>query len=305
MTEGRIPYAGAETWYRVVGEGEEDGKLPVLVLHGGPGGTHDYLEPIGGLADTGRRVIFYDQIGCGRSPHPSEPSKWTVQLFVDEVDVVREALGLDRIHLLGQSWGGMLAMEYMLTRPSGIETVIICDSPASIPLWIAESDRLREELPPDVQETLTRHEQAGTTDSEEYEAATQVYYDRHVCRLLPYPDYVARSFDQLPNEVYLMMYGPNEFFATGTLKEWDVTPRLGEIDRPTLVLSGKYDEATPLIARTVHEGIPGSEWVLFENSSHVPHVEETERFLQVVGEWLGRRDPAGHSGSGSSSDAIA
>jgi proline-specific peptidase len=305
MSEGRIPYAGAETWYRVVGEGEEDGKLPVLVLHGGPGGTHDYLEPIGGLADTGRRVIFYDQIGCGRSPHPSEPSKWTVQLFVDEVDAVREALGLDRIHLLGQSWGGMLAMEYMLTRPSGIETVIICDSPASIPLWIAESDRLREELPPDVQETLTRHEQAGTTDSEEYEAATQVYYDRHVCRLLPYPDFVARSFDQLPNEVYLTMYGPNEFFATGTLKEWDVTPRLGEIDRPTLVISGKYDEATPLIARTVHEGIPGSEWVLFENSSHVPHVEETERFLQVVGEWLERRDPAGQSGSGSSSDSIA
>jgi L-proline amide hydrolase len=292
-TEGRIPYAGAETWYQIVGAGEDDGRLPVLILHGGPGGTHDYLEPMGGLAHTGRRVIFYDQIGCGKSPHPSDPSKWTVQLFIDEVDAVREALGLDRIHLLGQSWGGMLAMEYMLTRPAGIESVIICDSPASIPLWIAESDRLRLELPADVQETLTRHEQAGTTDSEEYEAATQVYYDRHVCRLLPYPDYVARSFNQLPNEVYLTMYGPNEFFATGTLKEWDVTPRLGEIDRPTLVISGRYDEATPLIARAVHEGIPGSEWVLFEQSSHVPHVEETERFLEVVGEWLERQDPAG------------
>src|SRR4051794_22940011 len=292
MTEGTIPFSGGETWYQVIGDREKPGALPLLLLHGGPGGTHDYMEPMGELARTGRRAIFYDQLGCGRSPYPSEPSKWTVELFVQEVDAVREALGLDRLHILGQSWGGMLGMEYALTQPQGLESLIICDSPSSMQLWVKEANRLRALLPPEVNETLLRHEQAGTTDSEEYEAACQVFYDRHVCRVVPNPDYVKRSLAQMPNEVYMTMNGPSEFHCIGTLRTWDVTPRLGEIDVPTLVISGQYDEATPLIARTVHKAIPGSEWVLFEESSHMPHVEETERFLQVVGDWLERHDPS-------------
>jgi L-proline amide hydrolase len=162
-SEGRIPYGGASTWYRVVGEPELAGAAPLLCLHGGPGGSHDYMEPIGELARGGRRVIFYDQLGCGRSPYPEDPSKWTVELFVDEVDAVRDALGLDRVHVLGQSWGGMLGMEYALTQPEGVESLIICDSPASIPLWVSEAIRLRAELPAEVQETLLRHEREGTT----------------------------------------------------------------------------------------------------------------------------------------------
>jgi L-proline amide hydrolase len=290
-SEGTIPFAGGHTWYRVVGERERPGALPLLLLHGGPGGAHDYLESMRELARTGRRVIFYDQLGCGRSPYPSDPGKWTVELFVEEVDAVRSALGLDRIHLLGQSWGGMLGMEYALTQPAGVDSLIICDSPSSIPLWVSEANRLRSLLPPEVNEALLRHERAGTTDDPEYLAACDVFYDRHVCRVRPYPEYVQRSFDQMPNEVYLVMNGPSEFHSIGTLKDWDVTPRLGDIDVPTLVISGEHDEATPLIARTVQQGIPGAEWVLFENSSHMPHVEETERFLQVVGDWLARHDP--------------
>jgi proline-specific peptidase len=245
------------------------------------------------LARDGRRVIFYDQLGCGNSPHPSDPDKWTVQLFLDEVAAVREALGLDRIHLLGQSWGGMLALEYMLTRPKGVGSLIICDSLSSVPLWIAEADRLRTLLPEGVQETLLSHERAGTTASDEYKAACDVYSDEHVCRVRPYPDYVARSFDQLPNEVYLTMWGPSEFFCTGSLREWDVTTRLGEIDEPTLIVSGRHDESTPLVSRTIHQGIKGSEWEVLENSSHVPHVEEPERFLEVVGGWLERLERQG------------
>jgi proline-specific peptidase len=291
VSEGTIPFSGGETWYRIVGDGEQPGAVPLLLLHGGPGGTHDYLEPMGELARTGRRAIFYDQLGCGRSPYPSEPSKWTVELFVEEVDAVREALGLDRLHLLGQSWGGMLGMEYALTQPEGLESLIICDSPSSMALWVQEANRLRKLLPPEVNETLERHEQAGTTDSKEYEEACSVFYERHVCRVVPNPDYVQRSLAQLPNEVYMTMNGPSEFHCIGTLRTWDVTPRLGEIDVPTLVISGQHDEATPLIARTVHQAIPNSDWVLFEDSSHMPHVEEQERFLEVVGEWLERHDP--------------
>jgi L-proline amide hydrolase len=290
VTEGTIPFGGAETWYRVVGDGEKPGALPILLLHGGPGGAHDYLESMQELADTGRRVIFYDQLGCGRSPYPSDPAKWTVELFVDEVDAIRDALGLDRLHLLGQSWGGMLGMEYALRQPPGLQSLIVCDSPASMRLWVQEANRLREGLPPDVQQTLLRHEAEGTTESDEYQTAIHVFYDRHVCRVVPAPDYVQRSMDQILNEVYLTMNGPSEFHVVGTLKDWDITPRLGEISVPTLIISGAHDEATPLISRTINEGIPGSEWVLFDDSSHMPHVEEPERFLQVVGDWLERHD---------------
>lgn len=104
-TEGFIPFRGYRTWYRIVGNGEEPGKLPLLVLHGGPGASHDYLEPLEAMANTGRRVIFYDQLGGGNSDHPHNPSMWTVELFVEELGAVRNALALDRLHILGQSWG--------------------------------------------------------------------------------------------------------------------------------------------------------------------------------------------------------
>src|SRR3954465_1077355 len=167
VSEGRIPFGGAETWYRIVGEDERPGALPLLLLHGGPGGTHDYMEPMAELARGGRRVIFYDQLGCGHSPHPSDPDKWTVQLFLDELAAVRDALGLDRIHLLGQSWGGMLALEYMLSRPAGVESLLLCDTLASTPLWIAETGRLRADLPADVRAVLDRCERDGTTEGQE------------------------------------------------------------------------------------------------------------------------------------------
>ena len=134
QTEGRIPFKGHSTWYTIVGEGEEPGKAPLLLLHGGPGGAHDYMESMGELARGGRRVIMYDQLGCGKSPVPSNPAMWTVELFVEEVDVVRQALGLERLHILGQSWGGMLGMEYALTQPEGVESMVICDSPARMNL---------------------------------------------------------------------------------------------------------------------------------------------------------------------------
>jgi L-proline amide hydrolase len=154
--------------------------------------------------------------------------------------------------------------------------------------WVEEANRLRQLLPPETQSTLDRHEAAGTTSDPEYEAATIEFYRRHVCRVSPFPDSVQRTFDLLARypEVYNTMNGPNEFFVVGTLKTWDIRDRLGEINAPTLVISGRYDEATPLIAETVHQGIRGSKWVLFENSSHMAHVEETDRFVQVLDEFL-------------------
>lgn len=287
-TEGTIPFRGYNTWYRIVGEQETAGKLPLVCLHGGPGVPHDYLEPLEQMAATGRRTIFYDQLGCGNSDHPHNPALWTVELFVEEVGAIRRALGLDRVHLLGQSWGGMLAMEYALTQPAGLASLIVADSPASMVQWVSEANRLRADLPPHVQQTLLKHEAVGTTDSVEYQEAVMVYYKRHLCRRDPWPDYLNRALEKLAqdSEVYHTMNGPSEFFVTGSLKDWDITSRLGEIRVPTLILSGRYDEATPAIAETVHRGIPGSEWVLFEESAHLPHIEETERYMQVLDKFL-------------------
>lgn len=293
ITEGYIPFKGYRTWYRIVGQGEDSGKLPLLCLHGGPGACHDYLESLDAMANTGRRVIYYDQLGCGNSHiGQSKPEMWTISLYVEEVDMVRQALGLERIHLLGQSWGGMLAMEYMFTQPKGVASVTIASSPASMIQWVEEANKLREQLPPGVQTALLKHEQAGTTDSQEYQDAMKVFYDRHVCRVVPNPEYVQRSFAKLAQypEVYNTMNGPSEFHVIGTIKNWDVRHRLGEIHAPTLVTSGRYDEGTPVIAETVHRGIPGSKWVIFEESSHLSHAEEPERYMQVLNDFISQYD---------------
>jgi L-proline amide hydrolase len=292
VSEGFVPFRGFRTWYRVVGDlaQPEPAKLPLLVLHGGPGASHDYLRPLGKLADTGRPIIFYDQLGCGNSDQPNDPSLWRVKLFLEELDTVRQELGLGHIHLLGQSWGGMLAMEYALTRPVGLASLILASSPASIPQWIAEANRLRKELPQEVEQRLRHHEEAGTTDEVAYEEAMQVFYQRHVCRLDPQPEPWTRTLAKLMAnpEVYHTMWGPSEFHATGTLKEWDIRDRLGEIELPTLVTSGRHDEATLHIAETVHRGIAGSEWVIFEQSSHVAHLEEEDEYRRVVEDFMRR-----------------
>jgi L-proline amide hydrolase len=288
--EGFVPVRGYRTWYRVVGEGEEPGKLPLLCLHGGPGGTHDYLEPLEGMAETGRRAIFYDQLGCGKSDLPDDPSLWTVDLFVEEVGVVREALGLEHVHVFGNSWGGMLAMEYALTQPSGLASLVLASAPASVPQWVEETGRLRAQLPGDVQEVLDRHEAAGTTDDPEYGLAATAFYERHVCRTDPGPDCVLRSFEFIEQHgvVYRTMNGPSEFHVTGTLRDWSVADRLGEIRVPALVVTGEHDEATPAINRTVAEGIPGAQSVILPDASHMAHVERTEDYLRLLDDFLTR-----------------
>jgi len=290
MKEGFISFRGYRVWYGIVGEREELGKLPLLCLHGGPGVPHDYLEPLGAMAATGRRVVFYDQLGSGNSDHPHKPEMWTVELFVEEVGVVRRALGLGQVHLFGQSWGGMLAMEYALTKPLGLSSLILADSLASVPQWVTETNRLRDELPLEAQQTLLRHEAAGTIDDPAYQQAVLVFYRRHLCRLDPWPECLQRAYASLIQnpEVYHTMFGPSEFHATGTLKDWSIVDRLGEIRVPTLILSGRYDEATPSVVETIHQGIKGSKWVIFENSSHMPHFEEPERYMQVLSDFLSR-----------------
>ena len=175
-------------------------------------------------------------------------------------------------------------MEHALDQPAGCAAIVVADSPASMPLWVARRTGCARDLPPDVQETLTRHEEAGTTDDPEYEAAVRVFYDRHLCRSSRGRTASQRSFAQMDADptVYHTMNGPSEFHVVGSLKDWDITDRLHEITTPTLLVSGRYDEATPHIVGQIHERIPGAEWEIFEESSHMPHVEEPEAFLERV-----------------------
>jgi proline-specific peptidase len=280
--EGYIEYRGYRTWYRLVGE--LDSATPVLALHGGPGSTHNYFTPLEGLASE-RPVVLYDQIGCGNSDRPTDIA-WTVDLFRDEVAAVRDQLGLDRIHLLGTSWGGMLAQEHVLSGAEGIVSLVLSSTLANIALWNEEQLKLKAQLPPDVIEVLDRHEQAGTYDDPEYEEAIDVYFDRHFYRgPMPRPELEAMNAGRARN-VYRAMQGPNEWTTTGALKGWDTRARLHEIDVPTLVARGRYDMCTEPIAAELVKGIKGAREIVLEQSSHTPALEETDRYLEVVGHFM-------------------
>lgn len=284
VREGRVAVPGGEVWYRVVGEG---GATPLLTLHGGPGVPHDYLEPLAALCHE-RPVVFYDQLGCGRSDRPTDASLWRVERFVEELAAVRTALGLEHVHILGQSWGTMLLADYLLTRPPGVESAIFSNPALSIPRWVADANRLRRALPASTQALLRRHEEHGWTDCPEYQAALHAYYARHVCRLAPWPEPLERSFAGMGRDVYLAMNGPSEFFVTGTIKDYDRTARLHEITVPSLFLCGRYDEATPETTALYHRLVAGSEMVVLEHSSHMAVLEERDRYLRVVRDFLRR-----------------
>ena len=282
--EGRIEVDGHRVWYRRVGEGG----VPLLLLHGGPGSGHDYLEPLAGLGKN-RAVIFYDQLGCGRSDQPDDPSLWRIERFVREVDTVRAALGLDRVHILGQSWGGWLAIEYMLSAPGGVEGLVLASTSASIPQFVAEASRLIGALPEAVGEAIRRFEAAGEFDHPDFVAAVEVFYKRHLCRLDPWPDALLRSVKNLEgggHRVYNTINGPTEFTVIGNLKDWDRIGRLGEITVPTLITVGRHDEITPACAETIHRGIAGSRLAVFENSAHCAHLEEPDAYLATVDAFL-------------------
>ena len=292
--QGTAPFGEWETWYRITGD-LDSGQTPLVVLHGGPGCTHDYVLSIAALANEGRPVIHYDQIGAGNSTHLRERGAdfWTVDLFLDELDNLLAHLGIqNNYHLLGQSWGGMLGAEHAIRRPAGLRSLVISNSPASMKLWVSEATRLRAEMPEELRSALDRHEAAGTTQDAEYLAATQAFYDLHVCRILPNPPEVLRTTECLNEDptVYFTMNGPNEFFCIGTLRNWTVEDEVHRISVPTLLASGRYDEATPATVQPFFDHIPDVRWEIFEESSHMPFVEEPERYLAVVGAFLSEHD---------------
>ena len=292
--KGVVPFRGYQTWYRITG-GERPSLPPLVVLHGGPGACHNYTLRFAALATPERAVIHYDQLGCGNSTHlPGAPADfWTVQLFLDELDTLLAHLGIaGGYHLLGQSWGGMLGAEHAIRRPAGLRGLVIANSPPSMELWVREANRLRANLPAEIQAALLKHEAAGTTSDPEYEAATQAFYARHVCRVQPWPEEVQASFAGIAADptVYHTMNGPSEFHCVGSLRSWNIIDQLKHIRADTLLISGRHDEATAAVVRPFADRIPRNRWVIFENSSHMPHVEETAACLATIRTFLETND---------------
>jgi proline-specific peptidase len=283
--EGYIEVPGGNVWFKQVGSGG----VPLLVLHGGPGFCHDYLEALEELAEH-RAVYFFDQLGCGKSDRPDDDSLWSVDFYVEEVEVVRRALGLERYHLFGSSWGGMLAMAYAIDRRPTLASLIVSNSPASVARQLADVVELRAALPDDVRTSMEWHEEHELFDCPEYTAASVFWFKRHICRMTPWPLGLERAFEGAGAGPYMTMWGPSEFFVTGNLIGWDVTDRLAEIEAPTLFISGEFDEIRPSHMRAMHEALPGSEHHHYQNSAHLPFEEERELFMSRCNEWMARAD---------------
>lgn len=256
------------------------GDQVLLLLNGGPGLACDYLrDSHSHLAGPNLRVVAFDQLGTGRSDKPDDTRLWTIERYVQEVEAVRTALGLGRVHMLGQSWGGWLAIDYALTYPEALASLILCNTAANMPHLVMELNRLRDALGPETVAMMQRHEAEGTLDHPEYAAAVTVLNYRHVCRLSDWPAPLMRSMASMNHPIYETMQGPNEFLYTGNLKDWNREPDLGRIAVPALVISGQYDELTPACARKIASGIPGAQITIFPASSHTPFFEEPQAYF--------------------------
>jgi proline iminopeptidase len=282
---GKISVPGGKVWYRRFGKGKP--KTPLLLLHGGPGAGHDYLLPMQALADE-RPVIFYDQLGCGRSDAPEDASLYTFSRFVIEIGLLRYKLGLDRIILFGQSWGAMLAIEYLITgRPDGVEKLVLAGGLASIPQASAGINRLVDALPNGVGKRIRALEAAGQQNTPEYEKLAGIFYDTHVCRVNPKPpEYAATIANLSKSPAYRIMNGPNEFTIVGTIKDWERRPDLDKIKVPTLVTTGEFDEVTIDCQETLHTGIAGSHLEVMKGCSHLTMLEQPDAYNAIVRKFI-------------------
>jgi proline iminopeptidase len=285
-TQGFVDVGAGNVWYESAGVGDRT----LLLLHGGPGGNSEDFTPFLDLAELGFRVVRFDQLGSWRSDKPDDRSLWQVPRFVAEVERVRQALDLGRMHLLGQSWGAFLAIEYALHHGEHLRSLILASGAASTRECVAGMNAWRAELPPETQVILRRHELAEDYDHPEYLAAMDVLYRRHFCRVSPYPEPLAEAVKHMATPVYTTMWGPNEFTCTGNLLDWDRTDRLDEIRVPTLITAGEFDEVHPSCAQTLHAGIAGSQLEVFAGCGHHAELEDPQRYRDLLLRFLDGAD---------------
>jgi proline iminopeptidase len=283
-TEGYIQVTGGKVWYRIAGADKKG--ISLLLVHGGPGAPHDYLEPLEALSDE-RPVIFYDQLDCGNSERSKDTSLWRTERFVEELGQVRAALKLEKVHILGQSWGSMLALEYYVRKnPEGIVSFIFSGPYFSSKRWSADQRKWISELPEAVRGMIEKTEASGDYSSQEYQDAMNVFYGRHLCRLDKWPDCMTRTMEKMGTDVYTYMWGPSEFTITGILKDADVSGELHKLKMPVLFTCGEYDEAAPETTEYYHSLVQGSEMYVLKGASHEHNLEKPEEYNGIIRAFL-------------------
>lgn len=278
--EGFTEVTGGKVWYRIVGEGD---KTPIILLHGGPGVPSYYLDPLAELGND-RPIIFYDQLGCGRSKQEMDTSLMTVESYVEQLERLRIALGIDDFYLYGSSWGTMLGMDYYLKYPQKIKALIFSSPCLSAKRWTADADTLIATLPDSIQTIIQTNSKNGTYTSPDYLRAAEVYTNNFVVRKKS--PAIDSSFAHANFSVYGYMWGPSEFTALGTLKDYDRTNRLGEIKVPTLFIAGEYDEARPSTVKYYQSLVPGATFEMMENSGHMTMQDNPQQDIKAIRNFL-------------------
>lgn len=261
-------------------------KGTILCLHGGPGMTHEYILSLADLSKFGFDVVFYDQLGCGRSERPKNIALFTVERGVEEVEEFRKKMRLGRMHLMGSSYGGLLALAYAIKYQKNLKSLTTIGGYANVPLAISEMIKMKSRLPRKVRATMKKYEDLGEYNHPKYLEAVNAFYRRHLCRMDVWPRELNASLRDISKRVYYTMNGPNEFTITGNTRYWNITEQLKKIRVPTLVTGGKYDEISPEVGRSIHKSIRSSRMVIFQRSSHLPMWEERAHYMKVVTSFL-------------------
>ncbi|MCH9025112.1 MAG: proline iminopeptidase-family hydrolase [candidate division Zixibacteria bacterium] len=280
--EGFIEVTGGKVWYKIVGGGTS---IPLLMLHGGRGVSSIYLKPLEALADQ-RPVVFFDQLGCGNSPGPSDTSLWTIENFVEQIAAVRKALNLKQVHLYGHSWGTMLAIDYMLGEPTGVQSLVLAGPVFSIERHFQDKVKLLETLPDSISKVIKKNELEGTLDSPDYMPAMMVFLGQFFARKQPWSDELNQAFATMNHSLGVYMFGPLSFHSTGTLAGYNRIERLSEIKSPTLLIAGEYDISRPATAKHYQSLIPGAELTIIENAGHLTMHDNAEADIKAIREFL-------------------
>jgi L-proline amide hydrolase len=292
--EVMVPVEGGRIYVRINGDLSAR-RAPVLMVHGGPGSAHAGFLNALPLADQ-RAVILYDQLDSGRSDAPNSPANWRVARFVDEITAIRRALGLERLHLLGASWGGTIALEYGARRPAGLASLILQSPLVSTRSWLADANRLRRQLPAGTQATLTACERRRPPPRARCDAATEEFNARFLRRRPRSPAGQA-YLDALPipfnDRIYNAMWGATEFVSTGTLRDYDGEPLLARLDAPrTLWVVGQHDEARPATVHDFAIRTPGSSFAVVEDAAHAVFNDNPDAYVALLRRWFARVDAA-------------
>jgi len=291
IKEGYMPFKGYKTYYRTVGE-NSGAKKAVIFLHGGPGSTHNYFEVLDSLADDGRMLVMYDQLGCGNSFINSHEELWNAETWLDELEALRKHLNLDEVHIVGQSWGGMQIIQYMIERkPKGVKSIIISSGHPSSSMWEAEQRKRLKFLPVEMQEAIEKAESIGDYDNPKYLQAVDMFMERHAANKITAdsPECLRRK-KIAGKEAYITAWGHSEFAPSGNLKDFEYVDRLHEIKVPSLIVNGEEDLCSPVIAKCMYDNIPNSEWEMYMYAKHMCFVDENEKYIELARNWFNKYD---------------